>query len=39
MKKVLLLIGLCALLMGTAPALAKTEWKVVKDVELTAKAD
>ena len=37
MKKVLLLISVCSLLMVTAPALAKTEWKAVRDVELTAK--
>ncbi len=37
MKKVLLLISVCSLLMVTAPALAKTEWKVARDVELTAK--
>jgi protein-disulfide isomerase len=37
MKKVLLLISVCSLLMVTAPALAKTEWKVARDVELTEK--
>lgn len=37
MKKVVLLIGLVALLMVNAPALAKTEWTMGTDVKLSAK--
>jgi protein-disulfide isomerase len=37
MKKAVLLIGLVALLMGNTPALAKTEWIMGTEVELTEK--
>jgi protein-disulfide isomerase len=37
MKKVVLLIGLVALLMANAPALAKTEWTMGANVELSEK--